>query len=231
MNTWQQKYDVFLRGIAGDSRIESDIVTPAQFYDRNRPEPSGAVRLLLGVLGQALDDLAHYRLALNPAARALFNNAYDWVFSDEEGWPYAFLRICEALGLAAGPIRAWVRAHYGEHRKRQPVVHLSDKTRAPEATVTFAPASCVGLSRYTLRYRLPNNRILNVGRPAVGAGTTAWMPGEVGTLVLTERYARSRGLLGDAPPPMRLRRVGGDRRPTGGLHEPNLTKRAQQGAA
>ena len=52
------------------------------------------------------------------------------------------------------------------------------------------------------------------------------MPGEVGTLVLTERYAQSRGLLGDAPPPTRVRRVGGHRKHTGGLYQPELTKRA-----
>lgn len=232
MSTYQQKYDVFLRGISGESLIAPEVVTPAQFFDRARPTPSPEHQLMFAVMSQAFDDLARYGLASNPAGREIFAAAYDWVMSDEEGWPCSFLRLCESLRLAPGPIRAWTRKNYAPYRALRPIVHLGNGPRpVPEVMIPFAPACCVGRSNQTIRYRLANNRVVNIGVRAIQDETTAWMPGEVGTLVLTERYARSRGLHGEAPPRLSMRHVGGNRQHSGGLHKSHLTMRAKRGAA
>ena len=54
-----------------------------------------------------LDDLRRYPRTTKPYAEA-----YAWLVSDDEVWPYAFVPVCETLGLDAGAVRKRVGALY-----------------------------------------------------------------------------------------------------------------------
>jgi hypothetical protein len=79
----------------------------AAFFARRR-ELSGPRRLILAVFMTTLDDLRRY-----PRSAKEYHAAYAWVCSDDEAWPYAFVPLCETLGLDPAAVRARVCAAYG----------------------------------------------------------------------------------------------------------------------
>ena len=65
----------------------------------------GEERLMLGVLGNAVEYFQKYVLARNPRGKQLFREAEEW-FLDKDGEAlYSFESICETLGLHPDPIR------------------------------------------------------------------------------------------------------------------------------
>ena len=78
----------------------------AAFLARRR-EISGPRRLLLAVFMAVLDDLRRY-----PFTSREYREAYAWVGSTDEVWPYAFVPVCETLGLDPSAVRRRVRATY-----------------------------------------------------------------------------------------------------------------------
>ena len=62
--------------------------------------------LLLAVLVQARDDLRAFRSARTRRAQRLYEEAYEWVASDDRTWLYAFGNICDILNLSAECLRA-----------------------------------------------------------------------------------------------------------------------------
>ena len=78
----------------------------AAFLARRR-EISGPRRLLLAVFMTTLDDLRRY-----PRDAKEYRDAYAWVSSDDEVWPYAFVPVCETLGLDPSAVRTRVCALY-----------------------------------------------------------------------------------------------------------------------
>jgi hypothetical protein len=79
----------------------------AAFFARRR-ELSGPRRLILAVFMTTLDDLRRHPVTTKPYAEA-----YRWCMSDDEGWPFAFVPLCETLGLDPAAVRARVCAAYG----------------------------------------------------------------------------------------------------------------------
>jgi hypothetical protein len=78
----------------------------AAFLARRR-EISGPRRLILAVFMATLDDLRRY-----PRTAKEYHAAYAWVCSDDEAWPFAFVPLCETLGLDPAAVRARVCALY-----------------------------------------------------------------------------------------------------------------------
>ena len=72
-----------------------------------RSELSGPRRLMLGVFMAVLDDLRRY-----PRDTKQYREAYAWLGSTDEVWPYAFVPVCETLGLDPSAVRRRVRATY-----------------------------------------------------------------------------------------------------------------------
>lgn len=89
--------------ILADDGFALDAVLPVQFegiWHRTRAiRPETA--LALGVLWQAVIDLRKNR----SAGDRVFQDARDWVGSDDRKWPYSFLNLCDALGLPAEVLR------------------------------------------------------------------------------------------------------------------------------
>lgn len=61
--------------------------------------------LTTGVLKQAAQDLRRFYGATNPVERELYRDAYSWVISDDETWPFSFLNVCQLLHLAPAVMR------------------------------------------------------------------------------------------------------------------------------
>jgi hypothetical protein len=90
---------------SGPDPTDAAAALPA-FLARRR-ELSGPRRLVLAVFMATLDDLRRYPCTTKP-----YHEAYAWVGSDDEAWPFAFVPACEILGLDPGAVRARVCAAY-----------------------------------------------------------------------------------------------------------------------
>lgn len=61
--------------------------------------------LASGVLKQAAQDLRRFHRASNRVDRELYHDAYTWVMSEDDLWPFSFLNVCDALNLASETVR------------------------------------------------------------------------------------------------------------------------------
>jgi hypothetical protein len=75
---------------------------------------TGARRLLLGVLEDAIANWCRYRHASSTRGKRQFREACDWLWSDDRSWLYSFTSICEHLDLDPD----YVRARLTQHRPR-----------------------------------------------------------------------------------------------------------------
>ena len=69
-----------------------------------------ALRLMVAVLEQAVDDLQANRHAGDLSRRALYIDAYTWASSSDRSHAFTFLNVCEALGYSAAAVRRRVLA-------------------------------------------------------------------------------------------------------------------------
>lgn len=100
------------------AELAPDVLTPAQFAsgtaaDRlDRPE----VRLMIAVLEDAVATYQRYAGAGEDGARPL-RDVECWLWSDDPGWLYSFVNICEVLGFAPAQLRdglmRWREEHTG----------------------------------------------------------------------------------------------------------------------
>ncbi len=87
--------------------FEPDTLLPAQYFAAFSRE-GGLVRerrLMLAVLQDAVECYQKYALARDPRGRLLFEDACDWIESEEREWPFSYENICEVLGLNPEYIR------------------------------------------------------------------------------------------------------------------------------
>ena len=77
---------------------------PAQYAELSRrSEPTQSERrLMLAVLSDAI---VLYQTRAPGTPRHDFEEAQRWILSDDRAWPYSFVNICEALGIAFEPLR------------------------------------------------------------------------------------------------------------------------------
>ena len=91
-------------------------ILPVQFGEsRRRKLPSeGERKLLFAVLEDAIRTYLRHR---DSGAEARNNEDYveaaEWLSSDEECGPFAFVSICEALGIDADSLRSGISNHTG----------------------------------------------------------------------------------------------------------------------
>lgn len=103
-------------GIA--SLLPQHVELPSQYADRHgasatQLQPEKA--LMLAVLEEAIETWKRYRASNNTKARALAQDAADWISSDDESWLYAYRRVCEALGLEPDNLRRGLKAWQDRH--------------------------------------------------------------------------------------------------------------------
>ncbi len=90
-----------------DDILVPDSALPTQFADiwhKTRAiTPERA--LALAVMWEAVTDLDKFRFATRRRQQRLYWEAYQWVTSNDRSWAYSFLNLCDALNLAAEPVR------------------------------------------------------------------------------------------------------------------------------
>ena len=100
------------------SEPEPDVVLPVQYFSERartaslQPEKP----LMLAVLADALGTFQKYANATDRRAGHLFQDAAEWIASDDIAWPFSFVNICHALALDA----AWLRSSLSRWRASHP---------------------------------------------------------------------------------------------------------------
>jgi hypothetical protein len=113
-------------GIFLDELLKPEATLPVQFqgmWHGGKPvTPERA--LMIVVLWQAASDLQKFRFARSRKQQRLYMEAYKWVASNDCGWPYSFVNLCEALKLSPEYLRAGMLAG-------RPVARSAEGTSVP----------------------------------------------------------------------------------------------------
>jgi hypothetical protein len=90
------------------SLFQPDPLLPAQYLDifKSKPPLDPEKTLMLAVLEDAVTCIRKYRSSSLGKGKRLFHDARDWIFADEEDWPFSFINVCETLGLNPGYLRS-----------------------------------------------------------------------------------------------------------------------------
>jgi hypothetical protein len=91
--------------------FEPDALLPAQFYAafRGGSAVRGEKRLMLAVLQDALDCYQKYAFAKDGHGRQLFDDASEWISSEDRDWYFSFENICETLEINPAYLRRGVQ--------------------------------------------------------------------------------------------------------------------------
>jgi hypothetical protein len=105
---------------------DADLLAPStvlasQFFEVGAAALQPEKRLMLAVLENAAWLLLHEPSGHDARARRRVAEAADWVESDATDWPFTFLNVCNALGLAPEWIRAGLRRRAGDSMARTAV--------------------------------------------------------------------------------------------------------------
>jgi hypothetical protein len=133
--------------LVGDGRLfQPDVMLPAQYFTLlRRRSPQGPEYLLvIAMLQDAVECFQKYRFATDPNGRALFDDAQEWLTSDDRQWPFSFENVCGILNLDPDYLRSgllrWGDAQ-DEARRRSKVVPLKAVPAPYEEPVPAARAS------------------------------------------------------------------------------------------
>jgi len=106
-------------------RVEPEVVLPAQVFDRRADLLQPEKRLMLAILEDATATLLRHPPPRHAGKRRALRETEAWLDSPDTESPFAFVRICEALGLDAqwlrtGLARAQVarEGEPGKYRRR-----------------------------------------------------------------------------------------------------------------
>jgi hypothetical protein len=61
--------------------------------------------LAAGVLKQVSQDLRRFHGRTSAVERELYRDAYSWLVSNDQEWPFSFLKVCQLLHLAPDAVR------------------------------------------------------------------------------------------------------------------------------
>ena len=95
-------------------RDEWSDVPPARVPDPSMARLEPVKRLMLAVLGRAVNDFRAYAAVPTARGRRLFNEIDAWFRASTDG-PFDFETICHATGLDPDFIRKRLRSSYGVH--------------------------------------------------------------------------------------------------------------------
>src|SRR5712692_9191199 len=86
--------------------VPETTVLPEQFRQAKTDAFLPAKRLMVAVLERALGEYETYAARTDWRERRRFVEVEAWFASDDTGWPFSFVVICEALGLDVLSVRA-----------------------------------------------------------------------------------------------------------------------------
>ena len=117
--------------LVGEGRLfEPDVMLPAQYFAVLRKSaPQGPeYNLVLAMLQDAIECVQKYRFAVDPNGRELYQDAYEWIASDDRKWPVSFENVCGILKFDADYLRQGL-VRWGE---RQDELRRSSSCRSPQ---------------------------------------------------------------------------------------------------
>jgi hypothetical protein len=94
--------------LVGEGRLfEPDVMLPAQYFTLLRKQaPQGPeYGLIIAMLQDAIECFQKYRYAKDENARALFEDAREWLASGDRKWPFSFENVCGILNLSPDYLR------------------------------------------------------------------------------------------------------------------------------
>ena len=93
-----------------DLSFRADAVMPAQFYPARRRSASlePIMRLMAGILIDAVRCLQRNFEARLPSRRQEFREAHLWIFDDKGIGPFSFQSVCESLHIDPAALREWI---------------------------------------------------------------------------------------------------------------------------
>ena len=118
------------------SLFEPDVLLPAQFFAAFR-RAAGLERerlLMLAVLEDAVDCYQKHSHATEPRGQQLFQEAVEWVESDDRSWLFSFENICDTLEINADYVRRGLRTWAARKPEPRPVSQVAlpvDEAPAP----------------------------------------------------------------------------------------------------
>jgi len=74
-------------------------------YPSSQSDTPPEHRLMIALVRDAVRSIEKYRHARDFRGKRLFAQDSDWVLSNDTGWIYAFLRVCETLNLDPDSVR------------------------------------------------------------------------------------------------------------------------------
>ncbi len=101
--------------------FESDVLLASQFFTIFRRD-GGLSRerlLMLAVLEDAIETYRRYARTRAAYGHRLFDEARQWVESNDRSWLFSFETICDALGLDPSYVRRGLRASIAGPRGRE----------------------------------------------------------------------------------------------------------------
>jgi hypothetical protein len=99
--------DTFSRENSMDGLAQVDTLAPLELLERVKrtayQEPERA--LMVAVLRDAITCLEKYAAFRSSGNRRLFDEALEWILSDDCEWLFSFNNVCEALGVNPAYLR------------------------------------------------------------------------------------------------------------------------------
>jgi hypothetical protein len=135
--------------LVGEGRLfQPDVMLPVQYFTLLRKQaPQGPeYQLVVAMLQDAIECVQKYRFATDENGRALFEEARDWIASDDRKWPFSFENVCGILSLNADYLRrglsAWADAQELARRRAKvvPIKTVADAYVAEPASEVVAAA-------------------------------------------------------------------------------------------
>jgi hypothetical protein len=117
------------------STLIPEAVLPDQFFaqPRGSARTSGQVALMHAVLTDAIECYQKQFLARGRRIERIAKEAEEWLFDDDERWPFAFVNVCAALGMEPSYVRRGLRRARQRSRTqpKQKLRHVAPARRVP----------------------------------------------------------------------------------------------------
>lgn len=97
-------------------------VLPEQFYSApvNVYSSRGEIALMRAVLEDAIECFQKQSLKSGRRAQRLAREAEEWLFKDDQRWPFSFLNVCDVLGVDSAYIRRGLKQWREKYSETSP---------------------------------------------------------------------------------------------------------------
>ena len=110
--------------LVGEGRLfEPDVMLPVQYFSvlRKRSPQGPEYYLVIAMLQDAIECFQKYHFATDELGRGLFEDAREWITSNDLKWPFSFENVCAILKLDASFLRRgllrWAEAQDAARRR------------------------------------------------------------------------------------------------------------------